>query len=94
VDDELERMWKEAVVAFQACLEEMTKTTTNFRQNIRSKGRDFNPRPPEYEPAALNVVLVGFYYCRSVDICHFQLFFYTVRVAQSVQCLATGWMTG
>jgi hypothetical protein len=49
--NELERMWKEAVVANLSyypgiCLEALGKTTKNLSQDSWSPGRDLNPGPP------------------------------------------------
>jgi hypothetical protein len=52
VDDELEWIWKEAVVTefkvlSSTYLEGLRKTMKNLSQNIRSHGRDLNPGRPE-----------------------------------------------
>jgi hypothetical protein len=58
VNNELEKMWKEAVVAqfkilFRNFLEGPRKTMKYFGQNSRPPGRDMNQRPPEYEAGVL-----------------------------------------
>jgi hypothetical protein len=58
VNEKLEGVWKETVVAFFNVLSwhlprGTEKTTKIVGQDIRSLGRDFNPRPPEYEAAML-----------------------------------------
>jgi hypothetical protein len=54
MNDELERIWKEAVVTplnvlSRHCLEGLMKTTKIVRRGSRSPGRDLNPGTPEYE---------------------------------------------
>jgi hypothetical protein len=51
-NNELERMWKEAVVAYLRhcpgiCLERLRKTTKTFSQDRRFPGRDLNPGPSD-----------------------------------------------
>jgi hypothetical protein len=53
MNDELERMWKEAGKAYlryypSIYLKGLRKTTTNLSEYSWSPGRDLNPRPPEY----------------------------------------------
>jgi hypothetical protein len=54
VNDELERIWEEAVVAnLKYCsgiwLEGLRKTTKYISQDSRFLNRDLNPGPPEHE---------------------------------------------
>jgi hypothetical protein len=51
VNDELVRIWKEAVVAIR--LEILRKKTKYFRQDNRSWGRNMNSGPPRYEAGVL-----------------------------------------
>jgi hypothetical protein len=52
--DEMERIWKEGVVAYLIiCLEWLRKTTENLRQDRRRPGRDSNLLFPEYEQRVL-----------------------------------------
>jgi hypothetical protein len=58
VNDELERIWKEAVAAyFKTLLRQLSGGTeenhVNQSQESRSTGQDLNPGPPEYEAGAL-----------------------------------------
>jgi hypothetical protein len=58
VNDKLERMWKEAVLAqFKAlpgiCLNGVTKTTETPSDDSRSSDRDLNAGHPEYEAGVL-----------------------------------------
>jgi hypothetical protein len=53
VNDELKRMWKEALVTYTKallgnCLEGLRKVTEDLSQDCRSPGRDLNPGPAEY----------------------------------------------
>jgi hypothetical protein len=62
-DNELERMWKEAVVAFLKVLSRHLPGGTeendeNLSQNCRSPGRDLSPGPPEYEAGVLTTRFV------------------------------------
>jgi hypothetical protein len=52
--DELERPWKDAVVAYFLCCpsifqDGLIKSTTDLSQNSRYPGRDLNPGPLKYE---------------------------------------------
>jgi hypothetical protein len=54
VNDELERRWKESVVAYLRnfpviCLEELRNITKKLSYDNRSPSSDLNPEPPEYE---------------------------------------------
>jgi hypothetical protein len=54
VNNELDRVWKEAVMALFEVLswhlpEGLRKTTKDLGQNSWSPGRDLNPGPPEYK---------------------------------------------
>jgi hypothetical protein len=58
VNDELERMWKEAPVAkfkmlSQHLLGGTEENHENLNQDSQSPGRDLNPGPPEYEAEML-----------------------------------------
>jgi hypothetical protein len=53
VNAELERMWREAVVA-GIFLEVLIKTKNYLCQDSRSPGRDMNSGPPVYEAGMLN----------------------------------------
>jgi hypothetical protein len=60
VNDELEGMWKEAVLVYVKilyylgiCLEGPRITTKKLSQDSRSQSRYLNPRPPEYEAGLL-----------------------------------------
>jgi hypothetical protein len=58
MNDELERMWKEAVVAkFKVLLFRHfpggTEKNQNVSQHSLSPGRNLNPGPPEYEAGVL-----------------------------------------
>jgi hypothetical protein len=51
-NNELERMWKEAMVVSKMlciCLEGQSKANKRLSHDIRSPGRDLNPGFPEYE---------------------------------------------
>jgi hypothetical protein len=57
--NELERIWKEAVVAYIQLLPRHLPGGTgenheNLSNNSRSPVRDFNPGPPEYETGVLS----------------------------------------
>jgi hypothetical protein len=52
VNDELERMGKEAVV-LSIYLEWPMKTKKNLSQDNRYRGRDLNRLPPEYESGVI-----------------------------------------
>jgi hypothetical protein len=53
VNNELERIWKEAVVALRyypnICVEELRNSIKTVSQDNRSSGSDLNPGPLEYE---------------------------------------------
>jgi hypothetical protein len=54
VNDELERISKEAAMAYlrynsSIHLEGLTKTIKNLSQDSQSQGQDLNPEPPEYK---------------------------------------------
>jgi hypothetical protein len=51
----LERIWKKAVVAlFKVLFQHLPGgTEDNLSQDIRSPGRNFKPRSPEYEAVVL-----------------------------------------
>jgi hypothetical protein len=60
VNDELERIWKEAAVAYLIlryypgiCLERLRQTIKNLSEDSLTPGRDLNPDPPEYEARVL-----------------------------------------
>jgi hypothetical protein len=56
VNNELERMWKEAVVAqFKVLSRHLPRTKENYEipQDSRCLGRYLNPGPPEYEAGVL-----------------------------------------
>jgi hypothetical protein len=58
VNDELKRVWKDAVVAYFKVLTQNLPGWTernheNQCQDIRSPGRDLNPGPAEYEAGVL-----------------------------------------
>jgi hypothetical protein len=56
MNNELERMWKEAVVAQYypgICLEGMRKTMKNLIEDSQSLGQDMKQRPSEYEAGVL-----------------------------------------
>jgi hypothetical protein len=58
MNDNLESMWKEAVVASLKvypgkCLERLMKTTKNLSQNNRSPDRDLSPVSLDYEAGIL-----------------------------------------
>jgi hypothetical protein len=59
MSDELERIWKEAVVSLLRyyrgiLLERLRKITKNLSQDSRCPGRNLNPAPPEYGSRALS----------------------------------------
>jgi hypothetical protein len=59
MNDELERIWKEAVVAHLRyypgiCLMGLRKTMKTLSYDSLSSGRDLNPTPPEYEAGVQN----------------------------------------
>jgi hypothetical protein len=47
------RRWPNLRCSPGICLKELRKTTINLGQYIRSPGRDFNPRLPQYDAAVL-----------------------------------------
>jgi hypothetical protein len=49
MNDELERMWKEAVVAYPGICLERHKDTINLSHDSRFACRDLNTGPPKYE---------------------------------------------
>jgi hypothetical protein len=58
VNNELERTWKEAVIAYfkiLSChfLEELIKIMKKFSQDSSCGGQDLNQAPPEYKSEAL-----------------------------------------
>jgi hypothetical protein len=58
MNDELEVIWNEAVVAYFGhypglCLEGVRRVTKNLNQGSRCPGRDSNRAPSEYESGAL-----------------------------------------
>jgi hypothetical protein len=59
VNDELEKMWKEAVVAFKLLSRHLSEGTDEYHetpQDSRPPGRDLNPGPPEYEAGVLTTL--------------------------------------
>jgi hypothetical protein len=59
VNDELEKMWKEAVVAFKLLSRYFSEGTDEYHetpQDSRSLGRELNPGPPEYEAGVLTTL--------------------------------------
>jgi hypothetical protein len=62
VNDELERMWKQAVIAEvsgtipEFFLESLRKTTLNLSQDSRSPVRDLISGPPKYEVELLTTL--------------------------------------
>jgi hypothetical protein len=59
MSDELEMIWKEAVVSLlryyrRILLERLRKTTKNLCQDSRCPGRNLNPTPPEYDSRVLS----------------------------------------
>jgi hypothetical protein len=58
MNDELARIWKERPwLNFEVLSQHLSggteKITKNLSRCTRSRGRDFNPRPPEYEAGVL-----------------------------------------
>jgi hypothetical protein len=61
MNDEMERKWKEAVVAYfrykpGICLDGLRETTKTLSQDSVSPGRYLNPRSPEYEAGLLTTL--------------------------------------
>jgi len=75
VNDKLERMWKEAVVAYpRIFLAEMRKTMKDLSQDSGSPGRDSKQGPHDYEPGAAIRPDIRYFVCITL---------YTIRMLWS-----------